>query len=387
MEVKQVFNIVNEVTRSLIGETEVVNEDLSNIVDIGNTIENVAGIDNYVKKLVDHIGKMIFVDRPYSGSVPSVLMDGWEYGSILEKVSYDGLPEATENESWELQNGQSYDVNIFTQPKVSAKFYNKRVTFEVPMSFAHRQVKSAFSSPTQLNAFFSMIHNAVEKSMTLKTDGLISRCINNMMAETFSDTTGIRAVNLYKMYKERFPEDTTITIENCISKPEFIRYCSFIMGLYSERLTKLSKLFNAGGKERFTSKDLQHIVLLSEFKESASTYLQGDTFHNEYTALPKAETVPYWQGSGTNYGFNSTSKINVKNSSGATVEKSGILGVMFDRDALGVSNLDKRVTTNYNPKGEFYNNWYKFDAGYFNDLNENFVVFYVEDVTRSRSGN
>ena len=387
MEVKQVYNIVNEVTKSLIGETEVVNEDLSNIVDIGNSIENVAGIDNYVKKLVDHIGKMIFVDRPYSGSVPSVLMDGWEYGSILEKVSYDGLPEATENESWELQNGQSYDVNIFTQPKVSAKFYNKRVTFEVPMSFAHRQVKSAFSSPTQLNAFFSMIHNAVEKSMTLKTDGLISRCINNMMAETFSDTTGIRAVNLYKMYKERFPEDTTITIENCISKPEFIRYCSFIMGLYSERLTKLSKLFNAGGKERFTSKDLQHIVLLSEFKESASTYLQGDTFHNEYTALPKAETVPYWQGSGTNYGFNSTSKINVKNSSGVTVEKSGILGVMFDRDALGVSNLDKRVTTNYNPKGEFYNNWYKFDAGYFNDLNENFVVFYVEDVARSRSGN
>lgn len=387
MEVKQVFNIVNSVTRSLIGETEVVNEDLSNIVDIGNTIENVAGIDNYVKKLVDHIGKMIFVDRPYSGSVPSVLMDSWEYGSILEKVSYDGLPEATENESWELQDGQSYDVNIFTQPKVSAKFYNKRVTFEVPMSFAHRQVKSAFSSPTQLNAFFSMIHNAVEKSMTLKTDGLVSRCINNMMAETFSDTTGIRAVNLYKMYKERFPEDTTITIENCISKPEFIRYCSFIMGLYSERLTKLSKLFNAGGKERFTSKELQHIVLLSEFKESASTYLQGDTFHNEYTALPKAETVPYWQGSGTNYGFNSTSKINVKNSSGATVEKSGILGVMFDRDALGVSNLEKRVTTNYNPKGEFYNNWYKFDAGYFNDLNENFVVFYVEDVARSRSGN
>lgn len=387
MEVKQVYNIVNSVTRSLIGETEVVNEDLSNIVDIGNTIENVAGIDNYVKKLVDHIGKMIFVDRPYSGSVPSVLMDSWEYGSILEKVSYDGLPEATENESWELQDGQSYDVNIFTQPKVSAKFYNKRVTFEVPMSFAHRQVKSAFSSPTQLNAFFSMIHNAVEKSMTLKTDGLVSRCINNMMAETFSDTTGIRAVNLYKMYKERFPEDTTITIENCISKPEFIRYCSFIMGLYSERLTKLSKLFNAGGKERFTSKELQHIVLLSEFKESASTYLQGDTFHNEYTALPKAETVPYWQGSGTNYGFNSTSKINVKNSSGATVEKSGILGVMFDRDALGVSNLEKRVTTNYNPKGEFYNNWYKFDAGYFNDLNENFVVFYVEDVVRSRSGN
>ena len=50
---------------------------------------------------------------------------------------------------------------------------------------------------------------------------------------------------------------------------------------------------------------------------------------------------------------------------------------MFDRDALGVTNLDRRVTTNYNPKAEFYTNWYKMDAGYFNDTNENFVVFFV----------
>lgn len=381
MDIKQVYTIANAVTKSVIGETEILNEDLSNIVDVGNTIQSVAGIDNYVKSLVDHIGKVIFVNRAYSGSVPSVIMDGWEYGSILEKVSYDGLPEATENETWSLQNGKSYDVNVFTQPKVSSKFFNKRVTFEVPMSFAERQVKSAFSSASQLNAFFSMIHNAIDKSMTVKIDGLVTRTINNMIAETLQDTTGIRAVNLFKMYKERFPEDTTITVENCISKPEFIRYASFIMGLYSERLTKLSKLFNIGGKERFTAKDLQHVVLLSEFKESSATYLQGDVYHNEYTALPKAETVPYWQGSGTDYSFNSTSKINVKTASGQTVEQNGILGIIFDRDSLGVCNLDRRVTTNYNAKGEFFNNWYKFDAGYFNDMNENFVVFYVKDTS------
>lgn len=379
MEVKQVYDIMNNVTKETVGEEAVLQEDLANIVDIGNTIQSVAGIDNYVKTLVDHIGRVIFVNRPYSGTAPSVLMDGWEYGSIMEKISYDGLPEATENESWQLTDGQSYDVNVFTQPKVSAKFFNKRVTFEVPMSFAERQVKSSFDSPSQLNAFFSMIYNAIDKSMTVKIDGLVSRTINNMIAETLQDTTGLRAVNLLKLYKERFPDDTSINASNCIMNPAFIRYASFMMGIYSERLTKLSKLFNAGKKERFTSKDLQHIILLSEFKEASGVYLQSDTFHNEFTALPNAETVPYWQGSGTDYAFNSISKIHVNTASGKVVEQTGILGVIFDRDSLGVCNLDKRVTTNYNAKGEFFNNWYKFDAGYFNDMNENFIVFFVKD--------
>ena len=375
MKVSQVYEIMNSVTKATIGDQAVVAEDLSNIVDIGNAIQSVAGIDNYVKSLTDHIGKTIFVNRAYSGSVPSVLMDGWEYGSILEKVSYDGLPEATENESWKLENGKSYDVNVFTQPKASAKFFNKRVTFEVPMSFAERQVKSAFDSASQLNAFFSMIHNAIDKSMTVKVDGLVSRTINNMIAETLHDGNGVKAVNLLAQYNAKFGE--SLTAEECISKPEFIRYASYVIGLYSDRLTKISKLFNIGGKDRFTSKDLQHIVLLSEFEASAKTYLYSDTFHNEFTKLPQAEVVPYWQGSGTDYSFSSTSKIHVNTASGQEVEQGGILGIIFDRDALGVSNLDRRVTTNYNAKGEFFNNWYKFDAGYFNDMNENFVVFYV----------
>lgn len=381
MQVSQVYEIMNSVTRTTLGENEVLAEDLSNIVDIGNTILNTMGIENYVRSLTDHIGKTIFVNRAYSGSVPSVLMDGWEFGSILEKVTYDDLPEAEENESWKLEDGKSYDVNVFTQPKASAKFFNKRVTFEVPMSFAERQVKSAFDSASQLNAFFSMIHNAIDKSMTVKVDGLVSRTINNMIGETLIDATkkpsSIKAINILKMYNAKF--GAVLTANNCMMHPEFIRYASLVIKLYSDRLTKLSKLFNIGGKDRFTSKDLQHIVLLSEFEAYAEAYLYSDTFHQEFTKLPKAETVAYWQGSGTSYDFSSTSKIHITTSSGEEVEQAGILGIIFDRDALGVSNLDRRVTTNYNAKGEFFNNWYKFDAGYFNDLNENFIVFYVAD--------
>lgn len=383
MQVNQIYQIMNNVTGEILGESAILSEDLSNIVDIGTAIFNANAIDNYVRSLVNHIGRVIFVNRPYSGNVPSVLMDGWEYGSVLEKISAE-LPDATENESWELTNGASYDPNIFYKPTVEAKFFNKRVTFEVPCSFTERQVKESFSNAAQLNGFLSMLYNAVDKSMTVKIDALVMRTINNMVGETInadfganaiSGGSGVKAVNLLYMYNQRY--GTSLTAANSLTDPDFIRFAAFEMGVYMTRLSKISTLFNIGGKDRFTPADMLHVVMLADFKKAANVFLQSDVFHDSFTELPNAEVVPFWQGSGTSYGFTDISKINITTAGGATVNTSGILGVMFDRDALGVTNLDRRVTTNYNPKAEFYTNWYKFDAGYFNDTNENFVVFFV----------
>lgn len=387
MEVKQIYNIINNVTTEVLGKSDLVAEDLTNIVDVGNEVFNSTSVDNYVKSLVNHIGKVVFVDRPYTGNVPSLVMDSWEYGSVLEKISAD-LPTASENSEWELQDGQEYSQDIFYKPSISAKFFNSKVTFEIPMSFTEKQVKESFSNVNQLNGFVSMIYNAVDKAMTVRVDSLIMRTINNMIGETvYSDlydksskaivptNTGMKAVNLLKLYNEKF--GTSLTSDKAITDSDFIRFASYTMSLYVDRLSKISTLFNVGGKERFTSGEYLHTVMLSEFKASATAYLQSDTFHDNYVALPNSESVPYWQGSGTSYSFADTSKINVKTSSGNTVEIGGILAIMFDKDAMGVCNLEKRVTTNYNAKAEFFNNYYKFEAGYFNDLNENFVVFFV----------
>ena len=385
MEVKQIYELMNTVTNEVLGKSDLVLEDLSNVVDVGTEIFNANAVDNYVRSLVDHIGKVVFVNRPYTGSVPSVLMDGWEYGSVCEKIIAD-MPEATENESWQLEDGASYDPNIFYQPKVSAKFFNKRVTFEVPMSFTEKQVKESFSNSAQLNGFISMIYNEIDKSMTVKIDSLVMRTIANMIGTTVysdyqsttqSEKSGVKAVNLLKLYKDRNASASEMTASQAITNPDFIRFASYIMGMYEKRLAKISTLFNVGGKARFTPSDMLHVVLLADFASSAGAYLQSDTFHNEFVALPKAEIVPYWQGSGTGYNFTDTSKINIKMPDNNSIEVSGILGVMFDRDALGVCNKDRRVTTNYNAKGEFWNQWAKFDCEYFNDTNENFVVFFV----------
>ena len=383
MKITQVHELVNSITSEILGESGIIQEDLSNVVDVGTQIFDANAVDAYVRKLVNQVGKMIFVNRTYSGIVPSVLMDGWEYGSVVEKIRAE-LPEATENESWQLQNGTSYDPNVFYQPKVEVKFFNSKVTFEVPVSIAEKQVKQSFQNGEQLNSFVSMIYNEVDKSMTIKTDELIMRTIDNFIAETIHSAYNLEglntksttnAVNLLKLYNDKF--GTSLTASECITNPEFIRFASYTMGIYQNRLGRISRLFNIEKKARFTPSDKLHIILLNDFVKSADAYLQSDTYHKELVKLPNASVVPYWQGSGENYSFEDISKINIKDASGDTVEVTGILGVMFDHEALGVANLDRRVTTNYNPKAEFFTNWYKFDAGYFNAFDENFVVFFV----------
>lgn len=382
MKITQLHELVNAVTLEVLGETGVIKEDLSNVVDIGKSVVDTDNIDNYVKKLVNHIGKVVFQNRLYSGGVPSVLMDSWEYGSILEKITAD-LPNATVNETWALEDGKDYSADVFYKPSVSAKFFNSKVTFEIPMSFTEIQVKESFSSKEQLNGFISMLTTSVENAMTVKLDALIMRTINNMTAETLidelgtplnKDLSGVKAVNLFKLYQDIKPNANIIDILN---DPDFIRFATYQISMYSDRMTKISTLFNVEKAERFTPTDLQHVVLLSDFAKASETFLASQTYNAEKVALPKHETVPYWQGSGLGYGFDDVSKIHVKTASKVDVEMTGIIGVIFDRDALGVSNLDRRVTTNYNPRAEFYTNFYKFDAGYYNDLSENFVVFFV----------
>lgn len=384
MQVSQIFKIVNDALKQTDGNLPLLQEDLSNIIDVGNSIFNANSFDNYVKKLVDRIGKVVFVSRPYSGLAPSIYMDSVIWGSVTQKIS-SAVPEAVENESYELVNGATYDPNQVNLPDVYVKFFSKYVTFEVDRTITEKQLRSAFTGVAELDGFISMIFNEISKAFTIAIDNLIMRTINSAIADTlykdynsdtvFTGASHTRAVNLLYLYNQRY--STTLTAAQAVTTPEFVRFASYYMALYSDRLSRVSTLFNVGETQKFTPKEEQHFILLSEFARSADVFLQSDVYHNELTAITKYEVVPYWQGSGVDYAFDSTSAINVISGSGNTVTASGILGVMFDRYALGVTNIEQWVNTQYNAKADFVNYFYKYKAGYFNDLNENFVVFFV----------
>lgn len=385
MDIKQIAELTNTVSQEVLGESALVKEDLSNIVDIGAAVFDNNSFDRFVKSLVDHVGRMVFVDRVYRGRVPSVIRDGWEYGAVLEKLACE-LPDAQENESWELESGASYDPNVFIAPVITSRFYNKKVTFEVQLSIVERQFRSAMSTGSQAASFIAMIFNAIENAMTIKLDALIMRAICNMIGETVYDdyganaitgSSGVKAVNVLYLYNQTVAAGDALTAANCMQSPAFLRFASNLMKMYKDRLSVESTLFNIDGKARFTPADRLHFVVLSEFAAGVESYLQSDTFHDEMVALPNYESVPFWQGSGTGYAFTDTGKVYITTASNHDETVTGVLGVMFDSDAVAVCNMDRRTTSNYNPKGEFTNNWFKMDCQYLNSLQENFVVFFA----------
>lgn len=379
MKVTQVKDLVNSAIKQTTGTSVLLKEDLSNVVDVGSEIFGAESVDNFVKKLVDRVGYTVFNSRVYQGSIPSVLMNSWEFGSVMEKVETE-IPAATENDSWNLKDGQEYNQDTFYQPKVSAKFYNSRVTFDIPLSFTEIQVKSAFNSATELNSFISMLVTSVQNAMTVNLDNLISRTVNNMTAYTINHANANQAVNLLTLYNAQ--TGSTLTAQKALTTPDFIKFANQQIMLTQGRFSKLSTLFNIGGKQKFTPTSEQHLILLDDFATSSKVYLESETYNENLVQLANFETVPYWQGSGTSYSFDDTSAIDVSitiDSQPKEIKQKGIIGLLFDTNALGVSCMNQRVTSAYNARAEFYTNFTKFDAGFFNDLNENFVVFYIAD--------
>ena len=382
MQVEQIYELLNQITEEVTGQEDLVNNDLTNVVDVGTAIFSATSVDNYVKSLINKVGKVIAVNRPYKPPYPNIKRDSWEYGSVLQKLRC-AIPEAEENPSWNLVSGQGANQFLFTPPTVTQQFWNSKTTYDISMSFTEMQVKESFNSRSELMAFIGMIENAIQTSKTIKEKGLAEQAICNFMGEKIHNNNGV--IHLVTMYNAAYSPETPITAATALYDPSFLRFASVQMMLYKDRLKDASNVFNMGTVPTFTPEEYLHVVVNSEFAKSVEAYMTADTYHDAMVKLPNYDTVNYWQGikatSGANssyYGFTTTSSIDIKTSAGNTVQKSGIVAVMFDRDAIMLCNENDRVTTAYNAKQEFVNNFYKFDISLFNDVNENGIVFVLD---------
>lgn len=383
----QIYGLVNTAVQAALGQEALVSEDFHNLVSVGAAVFNADKVDVYSKALVNRIGQEIFVDRVYKGQLPKMMRDGWEYGSVLQKTSA-GLPIARVNESYELKDGQSYDPHIFYKPKdVVVKLYNDYVTFSVDLSYTEQQLKDSFTNYNSMSAFIAMLFTQVENAINEALEQLCLRTIGSFVIDTVADDyqgtalsakSGTKAINLLYLYNKH--NNTALTADACLTDPDFVRFASYMMKMTHDRMRSMNSLYNIGKQPRHTPHDDCFITLLADFKNAADIYLQSTTFHNEMTALPEADVVAFWQGTfdGTNgWDFGTVSKISGMSGTGNEREVTGVLGVMYDRWACGVFNLDKRVTSDHTANAEFFTNFYKQRAMFFNDENENFVVFFV----------
>lgn len=387
MQVNQIYTILNDIMLEVTGQpTEgedpavIVNEDLSNVVDIGTSIFSNNWRDNYVKSMINRIGREVFVDRSYSGFAPSILKDAWEYGSIMSKTRCK-IFDAKLNPSWSLTAGETVNQFEFTPPTVYQKFYNKKVAWQIDCSFTEVQLKESFTSAQALNRFYSMIESRIAQSMTIYTDSLIMRTIINFMGEKIHANNGI--IDLLAGFNAGL--STPITAAQAMRNKEFMRYAALTISLYVDRFRAPSVNFNVMDGDdtnvTFTPKDFAHLVIHSDLAKSMEVYLQSDTYHDELVKIGEYETVPFWQSQGSSYDLPTTSQIDIKIASDntTTVHRNYIVGLLFDRDAMGVLNDNRRTTSAYNANGEYWTNFYKVDTSYFNDLAENGIIFVLGD--------
>ena len=392
MKVTQVADWTNAALASAIGETAVLTQNLDNVVEVGKQLFSAGdeAFDNFVRALPDHIGRVEFVDRVYEGIMPSVVRDAWDYGAMREKIRTE-LPAAVDDPAWMLVDGETYNQDKVTIPKVHAKFWNERDAFMIPISITEDQVKSAFSGAYQLIAFVSMVRNSVRKSMTIRMNSLIRATVNNFIGETIYDeyagadigaASHTKAINLLYLYNN-IGNGNNLTVEEALTSADFLRFAAFTIKRYISRFRDCNTLFNIGKTDKFTPADLQHIVMLNDFEAAAAVYLYDGKgqFLVDNIKLPYAETVNYWQGTGTDFEFGNVPKIDVVTSEGHSVSASGILAILFDHDALGVSCLERKTKVHRNEMGEFQNTWEKCKAGYWNDFDEQFLVFFIAEAS------
>ena len=386
MKITQAATVLNTVINEMQwGEIGVVTEDLSNIVDIGKAISGFLGSDvnnyeSFTQKLIDQVGKVKFWDRNYRSQAPNILKDSWEYGSILQKVRCE-LPEAADNESWSLKAhntaGTYPDPFVITLPDFSTKFFNKMVTYEIPITITEIQLKEALRSAQDYMRLVSMIENRIDMKKTLCNDGLIMTTITNLAGQKI--TSGKNIVDVLELWNT-VGGGSSDSKADAVKNPEFWRFVSMTLTKYKKYLAGASQLYNDSGYVTFTPAEKLKFVMLTEYAAALKAYLYSTTYHDEYVRLDGFEEVGYWQGSGTADDDRFIIDVQVENkTNSAKVDEAiaDVLAIMFDEEAAVVCNENDRVTTAYNPRGEYFNSFVKWDARYLNDIDENVVVFTI----------
>lgn len=395
MKINQVATMLNDINKEFTGEVAIpeLAEDLSNIVDVGQELTAAAGQDltkffeQYGRKIIDKVGRTVIVDRTYRSTAPNIERDSWEYGSILEKIRVS-VNELEDDTTWSLQRGDTPEQFEFNPATLSTKYFDDYDTFMTSISIQEKTLRSAFESRSAMNRLIAAIENRVQMKLSISKDNLIRRTINNLIAEKIAANKDINLLTLFNATRE---QGETITAAKAIYNPEFLRFAIFQIFKYKKMLNGASVLFGDEDYVNFTPDSKMKMIMLDTFTKSAEVFMESDTYHNDLVSLGSGyQTVPFWQGSGTDttFPFETLSKINVKTaSSGETVNVSGVIGVIFDIDAAAVCMEDLDVTSSFAANGRFYNYFHYVNARYMNDLAENVIVFTIRDTESSNDEN
>lgn len=390
MKVNQIASIMNDVFSEALGES-IIQEDLGNIVSAGRIITSSSqfgdNFDNYCGSIVDKVGRVVLVDRVYRAKDLGIWADSWEYGSALEKIRCD-IGDYEDNCEWDLTTqgttGLDYNENIqahveelfrFYPANVQAKYYNTKVTFKTVISIARKQLKSAFDSASNMARFIGMIENRVMSKMEIGRDQLQRRALVNLMAHNIHlGANSPKCVDV----KAEFEAAGGATISNfsaALKDPDFLRFLAKRITLDREFMTEPSVAYSDGTFYNHTPIEDSRLIVLADLDAGLKFNLYGDTYNEQFVKLDNYKTIPFWQSTADGNNIGARSRIYVTDSEGDSINQPAVLGVLFDRTAVMICNEEPEVRTQYNADGNFTNFFHCYDCSYYNDFDENSVVY------------
>lgn len=378
----QIYSIVNEVASQAMGSSSIEVVDNAGLIALGNTVlGSDATKNNFINALTDRIGRTIVSFRAYHSHFPDFERDSIEWGNILQKLKI-GMPDAEEDQSFNLTDGNSVDQYKINKAKVNQLLFTTETPWQTHITVHLDELEKAFIDSSAMGVFISGMFGEVQNRIELAMENLSMDCVNNYMAELIKrkTTKASRVINLVSEYKDMTGVDHTTNPISALDDEEFLKYVVRRINSISSTMEYMTNgLYNdVVGDEntipysRHTPKSEQKLMLFIEMVNSLKTNINSKAFNMEQVAIDiPFTTVPFWQSIETPAG------INIKPASGGTaISETLIMGIMYDREAMGTYKKKyNSITSPINAAGQYYNVFYHMITMYFNDLSENAVVF------------
>lgn len=381
----QIYSIVNEVAKQAIGSKAITAVDNSGLVSLGRTVLGSAETkNNFINALTDRIGRTIVSFRAYHSHFPDFERDSIEWGNILQKLKV-GMPDAEEDQSFNLIDGSSVDQYKINKAKTNQLLFTTETPWQTHITVHLDELEKAFVDSTAMGTFISGMFGEVQNRIELAMENLSMTCVNNYIGEVYARRTlrPNRVINLLTEYKDKTGVDHTTEPLNALDDEEFLKYVVrrinsisttmeyMTLNTYNDETTSIDSN-STGVYTRHTPKSEQRMMLYIDLVNALRTNINSKAFNMEQVAIDiPFKTVPFWQSLTTPTAIN----IDVA-SSGDQTTVSLVMGIMYDREAMGTFKKKyTSLTTPINAAGKYYNVFYHMITMYFNDLSENAVVF------------
>lgn len=379
MKINQVYSTVNSIAKQMWGQNALTVVDARDIISMGKTVlSSETERDNFLSILADRIGTTILRTLDLELDFPNLLRHSYEWGAIISKINIQPF-EAKQQKAW-LVGADSFIPNQFDidKPTVTQTFFKDANAFEFDVTIPDTMLKTAFISAEEFGAFIDGIMASISDSMVMALNNMSYIAIDNFIAEKLKAGNGV--VNVLTAYNTQASTSYT-TLTEALDDKEFYRYLGMTIRNIIKYMAKPSKLYNTGGMVRATARDNMHVILSSDIMSGFTSYLSADTFHDELVAINGYAEFVTLQATGVsgiptiagNTQINVIPASNAENDDTAVTAK-GIIGIICDREAIGIGYDDLFNATDRNNRNRYTNYTYGCTRQWFNDLSENGVV-------------